>query len=258
MMNTAAAEFPAGEVPLQTAKRFAAPITVAGMFNVRDFGGLETVPGRRIKPGRVFRSDDLSGLTSRGKAALEERGIRTVVDFRGDDEVRLAPDRLPDTVQRTVRLPIEPGNVLELTRLTCETAPEMMCELYRVLARDAQEMYWEFFRLLSNPENSPLLFHCSAGKDRTGFAAALFLLSLGAPRETVRQDYLLSARLVREKYRSAIEADERFASIYTVRPEYLAAAFEVIDREFGGTEHYLRNCLGIDTALMRELYTQAE
>ena len=89
-------------------------------------------------------------------------------------------------------------------------------------------------------------------------SAALFLLSLGAPRETVRQDYLLSARLVREKYRSAIEADERFASIYTVRPEYLASAFEVIDREFGGTEHYLRNCLGIDTALMRELYTQAE
>lgn len=257
-MNTAAFMMPSVPLPYPGEQPTGILIAAEGTYNVRDLGGLEIGPGRTVKRAVVFRSDDLSGLSARGKAALEERGIRTVVDFRGDDEVRLAPDRLPDTVQRTVRLPIEPGNVLELTRLTCETAPEMMCELYRVLARDAQEMYWEFFRLLSNPENSPLLFHCSAGKDRTGFAAALFLLSLGAPRETVRQDYLLSARLVREKYRSAIEADERFASIYTVRPEYLAAAFEVIDREFGGTEHYLRNCLGIDTALMRELYTQAE
>ena len=257
MMNTAAADLPAGGVPLQTAERFTTPIAVDGMFNLRDIGGVETVPGRRVRLGKVFRSDDLSGLTSRGKSALEERGIRTIVDFRGNEEVCLAPNRLPGTVRRTVRLPIEPGNVLELARLTCENAPEMMCELYRALARDAQEMYWEFFRLLSNPENAPLLFHCSAGKDRTGFAAALFLLSLGASRETVLRDYLLSARLIREKYRSAIEADKRFASIYTVRPEYLDAAFEVIDGEFGGVEQYLRNNLGVDAPRMQELYTEA-
>lgn len=237
---------------------FGIRIAAEGTFNVRDLGGLKTLPGRKVKRGLFFRSDDLSTLTRRGKAALEAHGIRTIVDFRGDEEVRLAPNRLPATVQRSVWLPIEPGNVLELVRLTSETAPEMMCELYRVLARDAQQMYWEFFRLLSNPENAPLLFHCSAGKDRTGFAAALFLLSLGASRETVERDYLLSAGFVREKYRNAVEADERFASIYTVRPEYLAAAFEVIDTEFGGTENYLRNCLGVDAARMQELYSEAE
>ena len=257
-MNTAAAAAFSGAFPCRpAAEEFEFRVAAEGTYNVRDLGGLEIEPGRTVKRAVVFRADDLSGLTPRGKAELEARGIRTVIDFRGDEEVRLAPNRLPATVRRSVRLPIEPGNVLELARLTCETAPGMMCELYRVLARDAQEMYWEFFRLLSNPGHAPLLFHCSAGKDRTGFAAALFLLSLGASRETVLRDYLLSARFVREKYRNAVEADERFASIYTVRPEYLAAAFEVIDHEFGGVERYLHASLGVDTALMRELYTEA-
>ncbi|MBS1368886.1 MAG: tyrosine-protein phosphatase [Lentisphaeria bacterium] len=256
-MNTASIMTPAGATPFEGCGTAGTLIAAEGTFNVRDLGGFEAAGGRKVKRRMVFRSDDLSGLSGRGKAVLEACGIRTVVDFRGGDEVRTAPNRLPGTVDRVVQLPIEPGNVLELARLTCETGPQMMCELYRVLARSAQEMYWEFFRLLSNPENAPLLFHCSAGKDRTGFAAALFLLSLGVERETVFRDYLLSARFVKEKYRNAVEADGRFAPVYTVRREYLEAAFEVIDDEFGGVESFLRNRLGVDIELMRKLCTEA-
>lgn len=230
-------------------------IPAEGAFNVRDLGGFETEDGRRVRRNLVFRSDDLSGLAPGGLAALAECGIRTVVDFRGGEEVELAPNRLPATVTRQIRLPIEPGSILALADLTCESGPALMCELYRALARTAQEMYWEFFRLLSNPGNAPLLFHCSAGKDRTGFAAALFLASLGVSREEIFDDYLLSAVFVEAKYRSAVEADSRYGPVFTVRREYLEAAFEVIGREFGGVHCFLVRRLGVDLARMRALYT---
>ncbi len=231
-------------------------IAAEGMFNLRDLGGFAVAGGRRVKRGRIYRSDDLSGLTESGQAVLSARKIRTVVDFRGCEEVALAPNRIPPAVARQVRLPIEPGNVIVLGRLTPETAPEMMCELYRVLARESQEAYRELFALLADSGNAPLLFHCSAGKDRTGFAAALFLLSLGVPRQAVFDDYLRSAELVREKYRRAIEDDARYAAVYTVRSSYLEAAFEVIDREYGGCDVFLTRRLGVDLSLMRSLYTE--
>jgi len=231
-------------------------IAAEGMCNLRDLGGFAAAGGRRVKRGRIYRSDDLSGLTESGLGVLAARKIRTVVDFRGGEEVALAPNRIPPTVDRVVRLPIEPGNVIELGRLTPETGPEMMHCLYRVLAREAQAIYRELFALLADSGNAPLLFHCSAGKDRTGFAAALFLLSLGVPRRTVLGDYLRSAELVREKYRRAIEEDARYAAVYTVRPSYLEAAFEVIDREYGGPEPFLADRLNVDASLMRSLYTE--
>lgn len=230
-------------------------VPAEGMFNLRDLGGFAAAAGKRVKPEMIYRSDDLSGLTAIGMAALAERKIRTVVDFRGGDEIQLAPNRIPPTVTRVVRLPIEPGNVIEISRLTPETGPEMMCGLYRVLAKEAQETYRELFRLLADSGNLPLLFHCSAGKDRTGFAAALFLLSLGVSRRDVFLDYLRSADLVREKYREAIVADARYEAVYTVRRSYLEAALEVVDRDFGGVELFLTDRLGVDLARMRSLYT---
>ena len=102
-------------------------IPAEGAFNVRDLGGFETEDGRRVRRNLVFRSDDLSGLAPDGLAALAECGIRTVVDFRGGEEVELAPNRLPATVTRQIRLPIEPGSILALADLTCESGPALMC-----------------------------------------------------------------------------------------------------------------------------------
>jgi len=229
-------------------------IAVEGTCNLRDLGGFPGSDGRRVKSHMVYRSDDLSGLTESGEVALAARKIRTVIDFRGGEEITLAPNRIPPTVSQVIQLPIDPGNVLEYERMTPENGPEMMRGLYRVLARQAQAIYREFFRLLTDSGNVPLLFHCSAGKDRTGFAAALFLLGLGVPRPAVLADYLRSGDLVREKYRKVVEANPLCEAMYTVQSSYLEAAFEVIDREYGGPAAFLTDRLGVDLDRLRSLY----
>ncbi len=231
-------------------------IPAEGMFNLRDLGGFAAAGGKRVKRATVYRSDDLSGVTDAGLKELAARNIHTVVDFRGGEEIELAPNRIPATVSHVIRLPIEPGNVINLGQLTPEHGPEMMCGLYRVLAEKAQDIYRELFRLLAEFDNTPLLFHCSAGKDRTGLAAALFLLSLGVPEQQVYDDYLRSAELVREKYRAMIEADARYEALFTVRRSYLEAALNVIDHDYGGVEDFLTGRLGVDLERMRSLYTE--
>jgi Protein tyrosine/serine phosphatase len=115
-----------------------------------------------------------------------------------------------------------------------------------------------FFQTLANPANAPLLFNCSAGKDRTGIAAALVLSTLGVDRETVFTDYLLSEVHLKEKYKSQIEEDPASEPFFTVQRNFLEAAFDEIDTRYGGMESYLRKQLKVDTELLRELYTVPE
>ena len=109
----------------------------------------------------------------------------------------------------------------------------------------------------------PALFHCTAGKDRTGFAAALVLLALGVPRETVLEDYLLTNRY-RERFDRRVLRWVPLASLFRTRaedmrpllearPEYLEAAFQVMEEEYGGVDGYLERGLGVDARLRAQL-----
>jgi protein-tyrosine phosphatase len=93
---------------------------------------------------------------------------------------------------------------------------------------------------------------CDAGKDRAGFAAAMFLSALGIDKETIIQDYLLSGIYVEEKYASYVN----LAPVFTVYREYIEAAFDTIDKEYGGIDSYLSNELGVDLELMRGIYVE--
>jgi protein-tyrosine phosphatase len=107
-----------------------------------------------------------------------------------------------------------------------------------------------------NENNTPLLFHCSAGKDRTGFASALFLASLGVDKETIIQDYLLSKKQVEEKYAGFVAENPVLEPLMTVKREYIEAALDLIDKEYGGMENYLTHYLQVDTLKMRKIYTE--
>ena len=230
-------------------------LPLAGAYNVRDLGGYPAADGKQVAWGLVYRSGDLHSLTDADKKLLEARNIQTIVDFRMPEEVAKAPHARLATVARTVALPIEYGNVLNLENAKTHTPEMMMMELNRSLATDAHEQYRAFFRLLAASENTPLLFNCSCGKDRAGFAAALFLASLGVDRETILEDFMLSADGVKEKYAAVVAAKPGVAPLLTVKREYLEAAFEVIDTRYGGMDRYLREILGVDVVRMRSLYT---
>jgi protein-tyrosine phosphatase len=231
-------------------------LPIEGAYNVRDLGGYKTADGKHVKWNKVIRSGDLNHLTNKDLDYFAILGIVSYVDFRDIAEIRSAQDRRPVTLKNYHELNISPGNTSDLQDFANTDLSHYMVEINEMLVRDFQETYAEFFQILMNEENVPLLFHCTAGKDRTGFAAALFLSSLGVDRETVMYDYLLSAKYVKKKYAPIVERYPSLEPALTVKREYLQAAFDVIDHEFGGMDNYLVNHLRINLHKMRALYTE--
>lgn len=233
-------------------------LAVAGAYNLRDLGGYKAAGNKLVKWRTLLRSDELSKLTETDLDYLESLPLRTVIDFRGKKEQNTAPDVLPPSVKHYYPLALEAGDmdgVRKIKELNAPSLPALLEEVYAYIIRNAQPVYKEFFRIVADRHNAPLLFHCSAGKDRTGIAAALLLASLGVDRETIMEDYLLSARYIKGKYESLTRARPELEPLTTVRKEYLEAAFRVIDTEFGGTDKYLSTQLDVDIEKMRELYT---
>lgn len=231
-------------------------ISLEGAHNARDMGGFRTADGGVVRRGMVFRSDELSGLTERDMARLSAFGIKAVVDFRSSAEIERSQDRPIEHAKR-FELNIGSGDLAPiLDKVDEQTGPKMMESVNRLLVKESVGVYREFFSLLTHSANVPLLFHCTAGKDRTGFAAAMFLSSLGVSREEIFRDYLLSSEGSRKKYSALIEQEPQITSIVIVRPEYLAAAFDEIEAGYGSVGSYLTGALGVDLNKMRELFVE--
>lgn len=231
-------------------------VPLEGAVNFRDMGGYTAANGKTVKSGLVYRSGDLDLLTDADLRLLADMDLRTVIDFRSKEEVEAAPDRLPDTVKNAYHLVVDPGNIFELSEVNHDTGPELMQKLNVLLVNDAKAQYAEFFRVLAIPGNAPLVFHCSAGKDRTGYGAALFLAALGVDRETIYADYMVSAPYAEAKYSGLLRKYPELLPAITVRREYLMAAFDEIDQVYGGVENYLIRELNVDLNLLQSLYTE--
>jgi protein-tyrosine phosphatase len=232
-------------------------LAAKGMYNVRDIGGYAAGEGRQVKRGIFYRAGELYHLSGEGKALLESKNIKTIVDFRGKDEMENAPDDVLSSVLHTHQLSIDPGNMTSLSHIEAGVSVEgFMRELYGILVTGARPQYRKFFRILSEPENTPLLFHCSAGKDRTGLAAALLLLALGVDRETVYADYMLSAEYLKDKFAEWCVSSPHLKPVFTIHRDYLDMAFARIEDSCGGTAAYLREELNVDAGLLKRLYTE--
>ena len=231
-------------------------LPMAGAYNMRDLGGYRTIYGKHVKWKTFLRSDDMNKLTSTDLDYLTLLPLRTVVDFRGEAEKRAAADHLPQTVSKHIPLPIEAGNMSDIAHFDKNNLSGVMEDVYAFIVRHMQDTYKEFFRILTEKANTPLLFHCSAGKDRTGIAAALLLSALGVERDTIIEDYMLSAQHIQAKYDFITKDHPELKPLTTVRKEYLETAFRVIDKEFGGIESYLINNLEADIEKLRNLYTE--
>ncbi|HJS85309.1 MAG TPA: tyrosine-protein phosphatase, partial [Acetobacteraceae bacterium] len=238
-------------------------LALEGASNVRDLGGWPTSDGRRVRFGRVFRSAALTGLTERDIDVLAETGLRTVCDLRGTREAERAPyalDRLPGVTVR--RLPIEPSvgaslrDLLATREATGEDVLTVMKRAYQAYALEWSHRYRAIFALLQDEAALPLLLHCSAGKDRTGFGAALILTALGVPYEAVREDYLASNRLWRGDAGLAAELPDPIAKqMLRVHRELLDAAFEAIEGAFGEFKRYAAVMLGVKGEGLRDRLT---
>ena len=244
-------------------------LPVYGAANLRDLGGYATRDGRALRWGVLYRSDALNDLDDEDVAYLGRLKLSRVVDFRSDAERERDPDRLPDGV--TAELAPIAGSGLDPAELqdrlmsgdvTADQAAAWLVDGNRAFVGEFRDVYARFLHELADPANLPMLFHCTAGKDRTGYAAALVMLALDVPRETAMRDYLLTNQFMERKTRSLLRliqiaslfrADpDQLMPLFEARESYLGAAFAAID-EAHGTDVYLRDALGVDDALRERL-----
>ncbi|ANI79495.1 tyrosine-protein phosphatase [Sphingobium sp. EP60837] len=259
-----------------------APLTVAdkGLHlatapNFRDVGGYRTADGHWVKPGLIFRSDQLNRLSDKDLAAIDGLGPSLVVDLRTQSERDREPDRIPPRGRGLVLdVAADANGTLGGDMRQAQAAiasgkgAEMLVSANRdfVTLRSARAAYSALLRRLIDGGQEPIIYHCTAGKDRTGWATAVILTLLGVPRETVMADYLQSNAYLRTKNDATMKAlaasgaaiNPAFLEpVLTVRPEYLQSAFDEVDRTYGSMEAYARDGLGLtalDIAVLRRKY----
>lgn len=234
-------------------------LPMEGGYNFRDLGGILTRDGRRVKWGKLFRADDLSNLTESDLSYLESIPITSVIDFRGIAETRRTPDQLPVGVRFTYPISITQMNLntdVVQSKLQELNMDMYMKGMYRSLVTEpvCVKAYRTFFKILQHRLSAPIVFHCSAGKDRTGMAAALVLYALGVPEKTIMEDYLASRVYLAGKYETVIARFPRSEPMFTVKRPFLQAGINQIKREYGSMSCFLENTLGVDLEKMKDMY----
>jgi protein-tyrosine phosphatase len=231
---------------------------LAGASNFRDLGGYPGKDGRIVRWRQIFRSNHLGHLTEADAAVLRSLGVKSAFDFRGMEERASALCGIREIEVHS--LPVEPTVVASLraimntgTPLSQDHALEVMRESYRNYVQQNTPRFRALFAHLLE-DRAPLVIHCTAGKDRTGFACALILHVLGVANEVISEDYLLTNRFYRRDPSASNDLPEDVRQVLaSVQPPFLAAAFEAIDADFGDLENYFVDGLGIGPAERKAL-----
>ncbi|TMJ32438.1 MAG: tyrosine-protein phosphatase, partial [Alphaproteobacteria bacterium] len=210
--------------------------------------------------GVVFRSAHLGGLTDIDRTALGKLAVRTIVDLRGVNEAAETPHLIDGLACRVVGAHIEPGVGEKIRGAVADgtASPFLMMQFltdhYRDYPRRCAPGFRTLFATLSDGTHRPLVFHCTAGKDRTGFASALLLTLLGVPWDDVMEDYLRTNDLWTGHIGRYPELDiDTRAAIVEARRPYLEAAFDVVRADFGSPEAFADKALGLDAAARERL-----
>ncbi len=246
---------------------------IDSIANFRDFGGFKGHEGRRVRRGRLFRSGLLCDLDDAGRQRLMRLNLQIICDVRSEEEFRVNPP--PDFIlePRYIHLPIEPGKRLaELSLNREDRVPERRAELlqliYVELAEEYASVYAKYFQALLDLPAGAVLLHCTAGKDRTGFGAAVVLRSLGVSCDDIMTDYLRTNEMLdfgrfiapRLEAYYGIEVTAEFArNVSQARAAFLQAAFKAIDNRWGSFATYLEKGLGMSPrrlGLLRAFYLE--
>jgi protein-tyrosine phosphatase len=241
-------------------------LNLTGAPNFRDLGGYGTDSGRIVRRRRLFRSDHLGKLAPEDLSVLAStlgRSVR-VLDLRGESERRPTPCAIPGATVHS--LPIEPTIIQKLNELlalghplTREETVALMQDTYRNFVRGNTPRFASLFGHVLDDHEAPLVFHCTAGKDRTGFAAALLLQALGVPEPVVMEDYLLTNRRLQGRTPASELPPHVHAVLWSVQEDFLRAAFDAVKEDYTSVEGYFREGLGLgerERARLKQLYLE--
>ncbi|MYM63256.1 tyrosine-protein phosphatase [Pseudomaricurvus sp. HS19] len=245
-------------------------VPLEGGINFRDLGGYETADGEQVRWRKLFRCGHLADLSAADIRVLEQLGISQVHDFRRQDEQAGTPSQ-PLAAATINDYDMSLGSLVrfwELLRagqLSGSRAHELVVDSYHNGAGEVAPHYRRLFQALLDNRDQATLFHCAAGKDRTGLAAALILSALGVSRQQVVEDYLLTrdhfdaeALIVKVEghlRRAGVSEWERgwLEPYCSVHEDNIEAFFDGISRRYGTLDHYLRTELGLEEAQRQQL-----
>jgi protein-tyrosine phosphatase len=245
-------------------------VKLQGAVNFRDIGGYPTKNGKKVKMGLLYRSAALNTLTDADLAKIAALDIKYDFDFRGPYEVKTAPDKIPTGTTR-ISLPAGSENIGDSNYLKNMgkylKSDSFMMSFYTILTPFKDRYTPLFDSLISNKNTSPMLFHCTAGKDRTGIAAALILYALGVDEQIIFDDYEATNYYRRNENAKSIAQmtkyyglDEKTASnLMGAKKDYIAATFATIRSKYGSLDVYLDKELGLTKKKinqLRTMYTQ--
>ncbi|MGY3749082.1 tyrosine-protein phosphatase [Vagococcus acidifermentans] len=232
------------------------------LVNFRDLGGKQTADGREVVSGKFFRSGEVVGLPNgTSEKLVTEYRLQTIVDFRGESEVKMRPD---DTLNGVKYINIDISKDIDGATGSLQSmihqdfsADAAMMTLYEqfVYNATAKNGLKSFLEISVSDDDIPLLFHCFAGKDRTGIAAALILASMDVSRDQIYEDYLVTNTLRKPAndqmlamFKAEGYEDHQLVEIMKmlyVKKDYLARTFELMDLEFGGIKEFIRSKDGL-------------
>lgn len=253
---------------------------IASVPNLRDLGDYKTKDGKTVARGLVYRSNQLCEISPADMKKLAALKLKTAYDLRTAEERQKRPGEVPPGVNyvwlnvladspQSGPAQLE-GLMQDPKKANAELGGGKVEEKFQQAYREfvslpsAQKEFRELFLAFGDQKKLPTLFHCTTGKDRTGWAAAAFLTLLGVPKDTVMEDYLRSNDYIIPAYQKAIDkfvaagGDKSIPlAILGVKKEYLNASFDEMQKKYGTIEKYFSEGLGIDAAqqkALRDLY----
>jgi protein-tyrosine phosphatase len=242
-------------------------ILLQGVANFRDLGGYLTIDGRCVRWGLIYRSEALGRLTQRDLSYLSNLGLRLVCDLRTPLEITRAPDRVPHTA-RWIATPAQKGDfdtkMLPTLLFNRKIIPELMRQSYPKHLAENARYFGAILACFADSNNLPAVFHCTAGKDRAGLAAALLLGLLGVPDQTIVEDYSLSNLAFDQLFAVFVEDNKsslrrigvplkELHPMFIADPTWMEGALAYINKSYGSITAYLIDAAGMDVAVLNRI-----
>lgn len=245
-------------------------VAMQGVLNFRDMGGYRTHDGRAVKEQLFFRSANLAKMTEADRALFKRLGIKTIFDYRDDEEAANNPSPQLEGIQN-IRIPAKSADAFKMP--VASNGTQSVLDFYQHINTDVFKQFYanmpfdnpSFQRLIDvvkDERNLGLLHHCAIGKDRTGVGGALILMLLDVPRETIMEDYLLTngqltpaiTHLEQKLTQDYPGIDLAvFHQIMAADERYLQAVFDEIDRRYDSMNSFFYDQFGITSQLRTDL-----
>lgn len=262
----------------QTQVKPGGQIKLEGAVNIRDLGGYKTTDGKTVKPYKLIRAAELANLSESDiKKLTSTYGLAEIIDFRTNSEAKAKPDPTIKNVSYVHDSIMKDNGSSTSTQdmiasfAKMDNPEQFLISANKSFVTDQQSLdgYKLFFQQLLENKKGSVLWHCTAGKDRTGFGTALVLAALGVDQKTIMNDYLLSNKYRETENQKMLDALAKqtddlkvmagMKAVLDVRPSYLNAAFDEINAKYGSIEAFLKEGLGLtnqDIKALKKMYLQ--